>query len=130
MLLSKFCCGCRSLIDAKRAGCPVKVAAPEKVGKRHDMLLADHGFRVRKFEETIGLSHGSVVSIWDDPMGMRKLSVRWVSQKQSYDNFEEVFSVVRLKFGRNLVPLYNPGRILGKVNKVQQKNVNSLTIDT
>ena len=64
--------------DAKRSGCPVKVVTPETIEKIHDMVLSDRRFKVREIVEAIGISHGSVVSILNDHLGMRKLFARWV----------------------------------------------------
>ena len=53
-----FRCGRTSTIDAERSGRPVEVAIPERL-------------KVRKIVEAIGISHGSVVSILKDHLGMK-----------------------------------------------------------
>ena len=42
------------------------------------MVLADRRLKVRSIVEAIGISHGSVVSILKDHLGMKTLSARWV----------------------------------------------------
>ena len=44
------------------------------------MVLADRRLKVRKIVEPTGISHGSVVSILEDHLGMKKLSARWVAR--------------------------------------------------
>ena len=59
------------------------------------MVLADLRLKVREIVEAIDISHGSVVSILKDHLGMKKLSARWVPQ--SCDNFDRMFGVVQLQ---------------------------------
>ena len=75
---TEFRCGHTSTIDAERSGCPVEVAIPDTIEKISNMVLADRRLKSRKIVEAIGISHGSVVSIMEDHLGMKKLSTRWV----------------------------------------------------
>ena len=75
---TEFRCGRTSTIDAERSGRPVEAAIPETIEKIRNMLLADRRLKVREIVEAIGISHGSVVSILKDHLGMKKLSARWV----------------------------------------------------
>ena len=76
--LTEFRCCRTSTIDAECSGRPVEVAIPETIEKIRNMVLADRRLKVREIVEAIGISHGSVVSILKDHLGMKKLSARWV----------------------------------------------------
>ena len=56
---------------------------PKKI---HDMVLADRRVQVREIVDAIGISYGSVVSILNDQLGLRKLSERWVPSLLSIDH--------------------------------------------
>ena len=71
---TEFCCGRTSTIDAERSGRPVEVATPATIEKIRNIVLADRRLKVRQIVEAIGISHGLVVSILKDHLGMKKLS--------------------------------------------------------
>ncbi|XP_011251320.1 histone-lysine N-methyltransferase SETMAR-like [Camponotus floridanus] len=48
--------------------------------------MADRRLKVREIVEATGISHGSVVSILSDHLGMRKLSARWMPRLLTIDN--------------------------------------------
>ena len=50
----------------------------EKVEKIYDMLLTYRREEVCQIVYVIGISYGSVISILNDQLGLRKLSARWV----------------------------------------------------
>ena len=50
------------------------------------MLLADRRLKVREIVEAIGTSHGSVVSILKDHLGMKNLYARWVRRLLTIDH--------------------------------------------
>ena len=50
------------------------------------MVLDDRRLKVREIVEAIGISHGSVVSILKDHLGMKKLSTRWVPRMLTIDH--------------------------------------------
>lgn len=81
-----FRCGRTSTNDAERSGRPIEVNTPENVEKIHDMVLADRRVKVREIVDAIGISYGSVVSILNDQLGLRKLSARWVPRLLSIDH--------------------------------------------
>ena len=83
---TEFRCGRTSTIDAERSGRPVEVAIPETIEKIRNMVLADRRLKVREIVEAIGISHGSVVSILKDHLGMKKLSARWVPRLLTIDH--------------------------------------------
>jgi len=71
-------CGCTSTCDALRSGCPIEAATPEIIDKVHDIVLTNRRVKVRELVETIGISHGTVISILHEQLGMKKLSARWL----------------------------------------------------
>ncbi|CAH1966274.1 unnamed protein product [Acanthoscelides obtectus] len=62
--------------DDEHSGGSVEVPTPETIEQIHDMVLADRRLKVREIVKAIGVSHGSMVSIMKDHLGMRKLSTR------------------------------------------------------
>ncbi|EFN71643.1 Histone-lysine N-methyltransferase SETMAR, partial [Camponotus floridanus] len=83
---TEFCCGRTSTSDAERSGCPIGVTTSETTEKIHDMVFHDRRLKVREIVEATGISHGSVVSILSDHLGMRKLSARWMPRLLTIDN--------------------------------------------
>ena len=73
---SEFRYGRTSTRDAERSGCPVEVATSKTIEKIHNM--ANQRLKVSEIVEIVGISHGSVVSILNDHLGMRKLSTKRV----------------------------------------------------
>ena len=72
------------------------------------MVLADRRLKVRGIVE--GISHGSVVSILKDHLGMKKLSTRWLPRLLTIDHkrnrvttsFECLFNRNKTSFCANL----------------------------
>ena len=96
---TEFRCG---TIDAERSGRPVEVAIPETIEKFAIWCWRlDRRLKLREIVEAIGISHGSVVSILNDHLGMKKLSARWVPRlltidhERNRDNFDQMFGVVQ-----------------------------------
>lgn len=81
-----FRCGLRSTEDAERSGRPIVVSTPEIIEKIHNMVLADRRLKVREIVEAIGISYGSVVTILNDHLAMRKHSARWVPRLLTIDH--------------------------------------------
>ena len=83
---TEFRCGRTSTIDAERFGRPVEVAIPETIEKIRNLVLADRSLKVRQIVKAIGISHGSVVSILEDHLGMKNVSARWVPRLLTIDH--------------------------------------------
>ncbi|CAK1604048.1 unnamed protein product [Parnassius mnemosyne] len=84
--LTEFHCGRKSTEDAERSGRPIEVSSPKTIKKIHDMVLADRRLKVQEIVEAVGISRGSVVSILNNHLGMRKLSARWVPRLLTVDH--------------------------------------------
>jgi len=67
-----------STCDASRSGRPIEAATPEIIDKVHDIVLTDRRAKVRELVEAIGISHGTVISILHEQLGMKKLLAKWV----------------------------------------------------
>ena len=67
-------------------GRPVEVAIAETIEKIRNMVLADRRLKMREIVEAIGISHGSVVSILKDHLGMKKLSAKSVPRLLTIDH--------------------------------------------
>ena len=76
--VNEFKRGRTSTYDAPRSGSPIEIASPEIIDKIHDIVLTDRRVKVRELVEATGISHGIVISILHEQLGMKKLSVRWV----------------------------------------------------
>jgi len=75
--------------DASRSERPIEIATPEIIDKVHELV------------EATGISHGTVISILHEQLGMKKLSARWMLRlltvdhtRGSYDNFKTIFGDV------------------------------------
>lgn len=72
MKFTEYRCGRTSKSDAESAVRSVEVATTETIERIHDVGLADRRLKSHEIAEGIGISHGSVVSISNDYLGMRK----------------------------------------------------------
>jgi len=64
--------------DTSRSGRPIEVATPEIINKVHDIVLTNRRVKVRELVEVTGISHGTVISILHEQLGMKK--ARWLSR--------------------------------------------------
>ncbi|KAG5309238.1 SETMR methyltransferase, partial [Acromyrmex insinuator] len=56
------------------------------IDKVHDIVLPDRRVKVRELVEAAGISHGTVISILHEQLGMKKLSARWVPHLLTVDH--------------------------------------------
>ena len=66
--------GHTSICDAPRSGCSIEAAMPEIIDKVHDIVLTDRRVKVRELFEATGISHGTVISILQEQLSIKKLS--------------------------------------------------------
>ena len=71
--MNEFKRGRTSTSDAPRSERPIETAMPEIIDKVHDIVLTDRRMKVRELVEATGLSHGTVISILHEQLGMKKL---------------------------------------------------------
>lgn len=55
------------------------------MAKVHELVFTDHGFKMRKIAETVGISK-DLVDIKHEILAMRKLSMRMLSRLVTADN--------------------------------------------
>ena len=65
--------------DEARSGRPLDATDEEKCKKVRDLVYSDRRIQVEEIAQALGISHGSVSTLLHDRLGMRKLTVRWVS---------------------------------------------------
>ncbi|KAG5336710.1 SETMR methyltransferase, partial [Acromyrmex heyeri] len=84
--VNEFKCDRTSSYDAPRPGRPIEAATPEIIDKVNDIVLIDRGVKVRELVEATGRSHGTVISILHEQLGMKKLSASWVPRLLTVDH--------------------------------------------
>ena len=76
--VGEFKHGRTSLEDESRSGCPLDATDEEMCKKVRDLVHSDRRIQVEEIAQALGISHGSVLTILHDPLGMRKLTAHWV----------------------------------------------------
>ena len=74
--IGEFKRGRTSTNDAERSGELKDVTTPENIQKIHDIVLGDPKVKVRELAEAAGISIESIVKIFHEDLGMRKLSAK------------------------------------------------------
>ena len=83
----------RTSLDEARSGHPLDATDEEMCKKVRDLVYSDRRIQVEEIAQALGISHGSVSTILHDPLGMRKLTVRWVPKSLSNEQMATRASV-------------------------------------
>ena len=81
--VGEFKRGRMSLEDEARSGHPLDATDKEMCKKVQDLVYSDRRIQVEEIAQALGISHGSVSTIWLDRLGLRKLTARWVPKSLS-----------------------------------------------
>ena len=98
--VGEFKRGRTSLEDEARSGCPLDATDEEMCKKVRDLVYSDRRIQVEEIVQALGISHGSVSTILDNRLGMRKLTARWVPKSFSNEQIATRVSVCSALFKR------------------------------
>ena len=84
--VNEFKRGRASTKDKHRSGRPVEVTTPEMVDKIGDMVLSDWRIKVHEIVEGTCITQGTVLSIFHEKLGLKKILARWVPRLLSEEN--------------------------------------------
>jgi histone-lysine N-methyltransferase SETMAR len=85
---ASFRSGSFSLDDDPREGGPNFIVTPENIASMKRHLDEDRRITTRELEKLVGVSHGSVIKILHEHLGMRKLCARWVPHQLKPDHMK------------------------------------------
>ena len=85
--------GRTSLEDEARSGRPLDATDEEMCKKVRDLVYSDRRIQVEQIVQALGISHGSVLTILHDRLGMRKLTARWVPKSLRNEQMATTASV-------------------------------------
>ena len=96
--------GRTSLEDEARSGRPLDATDEEMCKKVRDLVYSDRRIQVEEIAQALGISHGSVSTILQDRLSMRKLTARWVPKSLSDEQMAtraSVYSALLKRFRSN-----------------------------
>ncbi|KAG5343805.1 SETMR methyltransferase, partial [Acromyrmex heyeri] len=76
-------------------GRPIEAATPEIIDKVHNIVLTDRRMKVRELVKARGISHGTVISILHEQLGMKKLSATWVLRLLIVDHKRDCVTILK-----------------------------------
>ena len=86
--VGEFKRGRTSLEDEARSGRPLDATDEEMCKKVRDLAYSDRRIQVEEIAQALGISYGSVSTIFHDRLGMRKLTVRWVPKSLAISKWQ------------------------------------------
>ena len=81
------------LKDESRSGCPLDATDEEMCKKNRGLVYSDRQIQVDEIAQALGISHGSILTILHNRLGMRKLTARWVPKSLSHEQMATRASV-------------------------------------
>ena len=91
--VGEFKRGRTSLQDEAWSGHPLDATDEEICKKVRDLVYSDSRIHVEEIAQALGISHGSVSTILQDLLSMRKLTARWVPKSLNGDHMATRASV-------------------------------------
>ena len=86
--VGEFKRGRTSLEDKARSRRPLDATDEEMCKKVRDLVYSDRRIQVEEIAQALGISHGSVSTIFHDRLGMRKLTARWVPKSLTVSKWQ------------------------------------------
>jgi len=77
--LPEFKCGRTLLEDDPRAGRPHEATTDDCCRDVETLVMGDRGLKVLEIAKEVGISHGSILNILHEHLGLSKVCARWVS---------------------------------------------------
>nr|XP_032814238.1 protein GVQW3-like [Petromyzon marinus]XP_032814239.1 protein GVQW3-like [Petromyzon marinus] len=76
--------GRESIRDGRRSGRPSEAVNAGTIARVKAMVARDGRVKVSDMEREVGISHGSVLTILHEHLGLAKVSARWVPTRQCH----------------------------------------------
>ena len=76
--IQRFRSGHYEFEDDAREGRLPSVIVPDTIHAMKDLIDQDCRFTIRKIQQTLQISNGTLLTIFNDCLGLRKVSARWV----------------------------------------------------
>ena len=99
---AEFKRGRDSLEDDPRPGCPADVISQEMIDRVERLVLNNRRIKVAKLASECGISNGSVYTIIHEPLGMSKVSARWIPRNLNMQDLQQ-----RVESSQELLEVYN-----------------------
>ena len=102
--VGEFKRGRTSLEDEARSGRPLDATDEKMCKKVRDLVYSDRQIQVEKIAQALGISHGSVLTILHDRLGM--LTARWVPKSLSDEQMAtraSVCSALLKRFSQKMI---------------------------
>jgi len=91
-----------SLEDDSRSGCPSTVVVPDNITIIEKIVTEDPRIKVDEIEKRLDISHGSIISILHDRLGMIKKCSKWIPKSLSQEQMRQ-----RLEISERTLSLIN-----------------------
>lgn len=86
---AEFKRGRTSTADAKRTGRPNETTTPDNIQQIHRIIFKDRRVKVREIADILKISHGTVSSIINTHLDMKKIGALWVPRSITIDRKQE-----------------------------------------
>ncbi len=91
--VSEFKHGRQSLADDSRSGRPSEAVNPETIAQVESLIMKDHCINVPHITAELRLSHGSILSVIHEHLGMSKVSASAQERHQRVESSRELLDI-------------------------------------